>query len=118
MLTATSHGFLLQRFEPLISLEPKVGDPQACGIVAHNALDILRETFSGFGVDVERQCQLGAANSIQLAQDGLGDVADLPARHIIENEDRIVSIDTPLRRHRDRGSAHQGFRLSGHRVGV
>jgi hypothetical protein len=40
------------------------------------------------------------------------------ARHVIENEDRIVAIDTLLGQHRDRGSAHQGFRLSGHRVGV
>ena len=55
--------------EPLLPLEPKVSDPQACGIVAYNALDIFRETFSGLSVDVERQCQLGAANALQLAQD-------------------------------------------------
>ena len=62
MLTATY-------CEPLISLEPKVGDPQACGVVAHHAFDILRETFGRLSVDVERQCQLGAANAIQLAED-------------------------------------------------
>ena len=56
-------------FEPLFPLEPKVHDPQACGVVAHHALDILRETFGGLSVDVERQCQLGAANAIQLAED-------------------------------------------------
>jgi hypothetical protein len=54
---------------PLIPLEPKVGDPQACGVVAHHALDILRETFSGLSIDVERQCHLSATNAIQLAED-------------------------------------------------
>jgi hypothetical protein len=53
---------LLQRFRATI--QPKVGDLQACGVVAYHALDILRETFGGLSVDVDRQCQLDAANAI------------------------------------------------------
>jgi len=38
----------------LVPLEPEIRDAQAGGVVAHDALDILRETFGSLGVDVER----------------------------------------------------------------
>jgi len=72
------YRFLCRTNRTLLPLEPKIRDPQARGIVAHHALDILRKALGGLGVDVERQLQLGAADAIQLAQDRLGYVADLP----------------------------------------
>jgi hypothetical protein len=50
-------------------LETKIRNPQARGVVTHNALNILWEAVSGLGVDIERQRHDGAANTIQLAQD-------------------------------------------------
>src|SRR6266849_8181489 len=61
----------------LLPLEAKISDPQAGCVVTDDALDILREAVCGLGVDIEGQRQLGAADAIQLAQDGLGDVANL-----------------------------------------
>jgi hypothetical protein len=83
------------RREPLIPLKPKVGDPQACGVVAHHALHILRETFGGFSVDIKRQCHRGASDTIQLAQDRLGDIADLRCRPIGVERDLGIEATGP-----------------------
>jgi hypothetical protein len=37
---------------PARPLEPEIRDAQADGVVAHDALDILRETVGGLGIDV------------------------------------------------------------------
>jgi hypothetical protein len=63
--------------EPLLALKPKIRDPQARCVVTHDALDILREAVGGLGVNIERQRHPGAPDAIQLAEDRLGDVADL-----------------------------------------
>jgi hypothetical protein len=67
---------------PLLPLEPKIRDPKAGSVVTYDALDILREALAGLGVDIEGQRHPCATDTIQLAQDRLGDVADLRRRTI------------------------------------
>jgi hypothetical protein len=66
----------------LFPLEAEVRDPQALSIVAHHAFDVLRKAFGGLGVYIERQRHPRATDTIQLAQDRLGDIADLRRRTI------------------------------------
>jgi hypothetical protein len=77
----------------LFSLEPKVRDAKARGVVTHDAFDILRETFGGLSVDVERQRHRSAADAVQFTKDGLGNVADLRRRAI--GIKRNLSVEAP-----------------------
>jgi hypothetical protein len=58
-------------------------DPQARGIVTHDALDILREADGSLGINIKCQLHPGAADAIQLAQDRLGDIADLRSCYLV-----------------------------------
>ena len=51
----------------LLPLKAKIRDPQARGVITHDALNILREAVCGLGVDIERQRHSGAADAVQLA---------------------------------------------------
>jgi hypothetical protein len=81
-----SDSHLTGSTDPLFPLESEFRDPQARGVVAHYALDIVGKAVGGLGIDIERHADLCAADPIQLAQDRLGDIADLWRRSVrVEN---------------------------------